>query len=303
MKNLTDKQHLDTVFHYTEEELAQLHATLYEILGEIMRVCDKCGIEYFIIGGTAIGAYFWQGIIPWDDDIDVGMTRDNYNRFLAEAPRELGKEYFLQWEATDPHVPFFFAKVRKRHTVFAESVFKSIPMHQGIYVDVFAFDRIPASSRLEHLQHAAFGFLNACFIGKEIWQWKHCGRCQVTVPRERAFLPCLATRIIDTLLSKRSIYLLLIKVQTAFNGKRRAYYKNIVTDNERVRATDVEHPRPVKLGPLMPKAPADLEDYLHHHYPVLKKDLPVEQQVNHRPDELVFDTRLTEPGQSSKRVL
>ena len=68
---------------YTAEELDLLHAELYDILGETIRVCQKHDIPYFVIGGTAIGALYDQGILPWDDDIDIGMTRENYNKFLS----------------------------------------------------------------------------------------------------------------------------------------------------------------------------------------------------------------------------
>lgn len=280
-------------YEYTEEELHRLHETLYEILGEIIRVCEKCHIQYFIIGGTAIGAHFWQSILPWDDDVDIGMTRKDYERFLSMAPRELGSDYFLQWFGSDPHVPFFFAKVRKNHTLFSEHQFKDIQMHQGIFVDVFAFDHIPRHRWMERLQYETMGFFNACFIGKEIWQWKYCGHCQTDVPRRRGFIPCLITRIINTFCSKKTIYRLLVAVQTAFNKRSADYCKNIVTTNDWVRMADITHPRQVTLGPLQVSAPAHLEDYLHNHYPVLHKHIPREQQVNHRPDQLVFDTRVS----------
>ena len=273
---------------YTDDELSRLHDTLYEILAEVVRVCDKLGIRYLIIGGTGIGAFFWDRILPWDDDIDIGMTRDNYERFLAEAPAELGERYFLQWFKTDERVPFFFAKVRKNGTLFTEGLVKDIPMHHGIYVDIFPFDNIPENRMLEKLQYNAMGFLNACFIAKEIWQWRWCGRCSLPEPHPRGFIPCLITRIINTLLPKRAIFRLLTMVQTMFNGRPTRYCKNIVTPSERVLRDHVDHPRMVTLGPLTVAAPYDLEAYLHDHYPVLEKNIPKEQQVNHRPDRLEF---------------
>ena len=54
---------------------------LYETLAEVKRICDKHGIRYFITGGTAIGAYFWQKILPWDDDVDIAMPREDYEKF------------------------------------------------------------------------------------------------------------------------------------------------------------------------------------------------------------------------------
>ena len=103
---------------YTKEELQALHRELYDILRETIRVCEEHDIRYFLIGGTAIGALYDQAILPWDDDIDIGMTRDQYNRFLEVAPTALGKQYFLSYYETDPKTPYYFAKVRKNGMLF-----------------------------------------------------------------------------------------------------------------------------------------------------------------------------------------
>ena len=116
---------------YTAEELDLLHAELYDILGETIRVCQKHNIPYFVIGGTAIGALYDQAILPWDDDIDIGMTRENYNKFLKVAPGELGPSYFLSWIETDPHTPYYFAKVKKNNTLFVEENVQECPDASG----------------------------------------------------------------------------------------------------------------------------------------------------------------------------
>ena len=112
---------------YTAEELDLLHAELYDILGETIRVCQKHNIPYFVIGGTAIGALYDQAILPWDDDIDIGMTRENYNKFLKVAPEELGPSYFLSWIETDPHTPYYFAKVKKNGTLRSTRLPQMLP--------------------------------------------------------------------------------------------------------------------------------------------------------------------------------
>ena len=65
---------------YRDEDLARLHTVLYQILAEIDRVCKKHNIPYFIQGGSAIGAFYNKGIVPWDDDVDVGRTRRTLRR-------------------------------------------------------------------------------------------------------------------------------------------------------------------------------------------------------------------------------
>ena len=272
--------------NYSQEELVRLQEALYETLAEVKRICDKHGIRYFVTGGTAIGAYFWQKILPWDDDVDVGMMRPDYERFAEVAQKEMGDRFFLQTPQTEPHTPFFFMKVRMNGSRFSESTFRHIKMHQGIYVDIFPFDKIPRQAWLERLQQRIVFFLNGLFIAKEIWQWKHCGKCDIPEPRKRGWLPCFFTRLLITILSKRTLYKIMYKVQTAFNSQSLQLCKNIITKSERVPIEDVKQPQQVQLGSLQVSAPRDLLLYLNNHYGSVRKDIPDEMKVSHRPEEL-----------------
>ena len=71
---------------YEDGQLRRLQAVELGMLLEIGRVCAELNIEWFLDSGTALGAARHQGFIPWDDDIDVGMLRADYDRFLEEAP-------------------------------------------------------------------------------------------------------------------------------------------------------------------------------------------------------------------------
>lgn len=277
---------------YKEQELQRLQDALYETLGEVDRICRKHDIRYFVTGGTAIGAYFWQKMLPWDDDIDVGMMRSDYERFAKVAQQELGDRFFLQSPDTEPHTPFYFMKVRMNGSRFSESTFKHIDMHQGIFVDIFPFDKIPRQKWLERLQHNVVFFLNGLFIAKEIWQWKHCGRCDIPEPRKRGWLPCFFTRLLISLLGKRTIYKMMYGVQTFFNGRNLNEVKNIITRSEHLPIADIEHTQTVALGPLQVCAPRDLLLYLNNHYGSVRKDIPDEMKVSHRPEELVLPERL-----------
>ncbi len=277
---------------YTPEELQRLHKELYGILEEIIRVCKKCNIPYFIQGGTAIGAFFEEAILPWDDDIDVGMTRSNYERFLSEAPKELGADYFLQSPITEAHTPFYFAKVRKNNTLFVEKDFSSLPIHHGIYVDVFPFDKVTDNLWLQKLHRLICNFLNCCFMGKEIWMWKHCGKCEVEHPTNRGKIPCFLNRVVDTLFSKKTIYRMLSLIQGCFNSWNTTYYNMVLMPRDHISVKDIEHPQEVSFGHLRVVAPSDLETYLNHHYRNLRRYIPKEEQQNHRPMYLSFDAKL-----------
>lgn len=277
---------------YKEAELLQLQQALYQTLAEVDRICMKHGIRYFVTGGTAVGAYFWGKILPWDDDVDVGMMRPDYERFAAIAQKELGDRFFLQTPDTEPHTPFYFMKVRMNGSRFSESTFKDIKMHQGIYVDIFPFDKVPRQRWLGQLQYWLVQTLNGLFIATEIWQWKHFGRCDIPQPRKRGWLPCLLTRLMITVLPKRTIYNIMYRTQTMFNDKKLDEVKNIITRNERLPISDIVEAQTVALGPLQVKAPRDLLLYLTNHYGTVRKDIPDEMKVSHRPEELSFPKQL-----------
>lgn len=273
---------------YTEEELGQLHGVLYEILAEVIRVCDKLDIEYFAIGGTGIGVHFHQGIIPWDDDIDIGMTRDNYNRFLKEAPAVLKPEYFLAWYGSDPHTPFYFAKLRKSNTTFLEEACQDLDMHHGIYVDIFPLDKLPQNPRVEFVQRRLCCRLSECLAGKEVWIWKYWGKCKISQPDAKGFWGCLATRLAVTFLPKSLIYRMLCWLQSMFNDSNGKEYNIILTSVDQIPVEDVHNLQWGKLGPLNVKVPNHLEKYLKHHYKGLTKDVPKEKRENHAPVKLLF---------------
>ncbi len=122
--------------------LPKLHNCQLIIAREIKRICDKHNIKYFIIAGTLLGAVRHGGFIPWDDDMDVGMLREDYEKFLKVAKTELGEEFFLQTPETDKNYGLPFAKILLNGTVLVEATAGS-NAKKGIFVDVFPFDVAP----------------------------------------------------------------------------------------------------------------------------------------------------------------
>lgn len=122
--------------------LDDIHAVQLEMLDEIDRICRENNIKYFLSGGTLLGAIRHGGYIPWDDDIDLWMTRKNYKRFKRAAKKQLSDSYFLMDYFTDIHYPLSILKVNKRGTRFVEGVFADLPIEKCIYVDIFPLDNI-----------------------------------------------------------------------------------------------------------------------------------------------------------------
>lgn len=129
-------------------DLGKLHDHLLEIMVEIDRLCRKHNITYFLDSGTALGAVRHKGFIPWDDDVDIGMMRDEYDRFIDIAEKELSPKFFLQTRDTDKAYYMQKAKIRMNGTFFPEGRDEWIEYHHGIFVDIYPFDYICDNKRL-----------------------------------------------------------------------------------------------------------------------------------------------------------
>lgn len=127
----------------TNSQIKQLKEKELDILKIVIQICSQLNICYFVVQGTLLGAVRHQGFIPWDDDIDIGMLRKDYDIFIKKGQDLLPPPFFIQTHATDPMYPNAFAKVRNSDTAFVETTCKNLDMNHGIYIDVFPFDFYP----------------------------------------------------------------------------------------------------------------------------------------------------------------
>ncbi len=125
--------------------LAQLHNVHLEMLDEIDRLCTKHNLSYWLDSGSALGAIRHKGFIPWDDDVDIGMMREDYDKFIAIAKKEMSKDYIIQDNSVEPEYNNFHIKIRKLNTIFPQS-YNSEYKYQGIQLDIFPFDYVPDNS-------------------------------------------------------------------------------------------------------------------------------------------------------------
>ncbi|MCL3777007.1 MULTISPECIES: LicD family protein [unclassified Actinomyces] len=126
-----------------EETLRDVHALLGLLLGEFDRVCRLLGIPYAVYGGTAIGAVRHHGFIPWDDDVDVLMTRPDYERFLDEAPAVLGEGFRLDNLRTRDDFPFMFTKMVLPGTLLVPEADRRSAYRMPFFMDILPVDTIP----------------------------------------------------------------------------------------------------------------------------------------------------------------
>ena len=126
----------------SQEDLKKLHEVQVEILKDIDKFCQEHNITYFLIAGTLLGAIRHKGFIPWDDDIDIGMLRSDYEKFIKTYPSDKNNKYFVQTLETDPNYWHSYAKIRKKNTFMNEAKIASLNLNKEIFVDLFPFDNV-----------------------------------------------------------------------------------------------------------------------------------------------------------------
>lgn len=140
---------------YSEEELRQKYnpegsnlrrqqLRMLEMLEVIDKICKKHNIQYWLSSGTLLGAVRHKGFIPWDDDLDIELLREDYLRLLKVLPSELPDNMALQSNEEDPNYIFIFAKVRDKNSYLEEYYnYERIFKERGIFIDIFPLEEIP----------------------------------------------------------------------------------------------------------------------------------------------------------------
>lgn len=118
----------------------KIWAVEIDLLLKFDEICKKHNLKYFVMGGTLIGTIRHKGFIPWDDDIDVAMLRDDYEKFISVAVNEFESPYLLQLPQTDDGYYYSFAKLRNVNTTAISYAFEYSDFNQGIFLDIFPLD-------------------------------------------------------------------------------------------------------------------------------------------------------------------
>lgn len=127
--------------------MTELQKKEFELLKYFIDICGKLNLRYYLVCGSALGAAKYKGFIPWDDDIDVAMPRDDYEVFLEKGSAFLPSYLFIQNYRTDPEFPMMMTKLRNSNTTFIEEMLKNIKMNHGVYIDIFPLDGYPKNKK------------------------------------------------------------------------------------------------------------------------------------------------------------
>jgi lipopolysaccharide cholinephosphotransferase len=142
------------------DDLLQLQAVHKMMLAKFSQYCAERNIVWFMVAGSALGAVREGDVIPWDDDLDIGLLREDYERLRRAMREDPIRGMFLQdWES-EPGFWLFWAKLRLDGTWVDDAEFRETGFHCGIFIDIFPFDRLPSGLMLQRVQRAALGALN-----------------------------------------------------------------------------------------------------------------------------------------------
>lgn len=158
-----------------EASLRRLQVMLLQILNVVDDICRRHGLKYYLYGGTLLGAVRNQNIIPWDDDMDIVMMRDDYEKFAEICKTELPKGYFYQTSLTDPEYPNIAAKIRKDNTYVREKKWDNINLHKGIFIDILPLDHFPKNQKLTKAYLHIASFLH------QVCAFKYCHSSNIFV--------------------------------------------------------------------------------------------------------------------------
>lgn len=266
------------------EDLRRLQLTELRIAVEVTSLCDEHDIPYVLLGGSALGARRHAGFIPWDDDMDMGMLRRDFDRFIEIARKRLPGHLYVQHWLDDPHMGAPFAKVRLNDTRMVEATSRETGGHKGISVDIFPFDNVP-SGFAEYPWKLKLMFWKRLLRHKTGYTIKH-----LPLHLYLADLPIrVGSRLVSAKLAKRRMHKLMTRYEArpgervlavggAYDFTKDMLQTSWLTDRTRREFEGVSF-----------QCPADIDGYLTHMYGDFMALPPIEDRNNkHTIVELKF---------------
>lgn len=172
----------------SEQSVRMAQDKILETMKFIDKLCRENGIVYYIMGGTALGAVRHSGFIPWDDDLDIFMTPDQYKKFKTVFENAKSEQFILQEWRTDKKY-LEYAKVRMNGTTFIEENFKDRKdMHHGIYVDIMILHKVPENKFIQKIVYCESKFVTLYGLSQRNWKPK--SKSQEVVLKSLKFMPC-----------------------------------------------------------------------------------------------------------------
>lgn len=187
-----------------------------EILDEIVRICSKYKLNYFFIAGSLIGAIRHKGFIPWDDDLDIAMPREDYEKFIKICKNELNNRFFLDASEVSYKYYRLAAKIRINNTIYMQKDLIKYQGHQGIWVDILPLDDTNNGKKLKFQAYA-----------KSLLEVAIEYKCKVDISEKKLWKKSIS--IFVSILPLRFLKFLQKKIMTFDNNKNYEYFVNLAS--------------------------------------------------------------------------
>lgn len=168
------------------QTLRKIQLVQLELLQEADRICKKCNIHYNIIAGTLLGAVRHDGYIPWDDDADIALLREEYEKFRKACETELDtSRFYFQDHRNTSGYRWGYGKLRRKNTLFFREFQEHMSYEQGIFIDIFPLDAVPQNYILRSIKNFE------CFCVRKIL-WSEVGKIADKNPCKRKWFSLLS---------------------------------------------------------------------------------------------------------------
>ena len=265
-----------------KNDLKKLQKIELDILLEVVKFCDNNSIKYFLIGGTLLGAIRHNGFIPWDDDIDIGMFRNDYEKFLNLFPSYINnKNLYVQNKRNTPDVPYLFTKIRLKDSAAIDRETQHAKFKKGIFIDIFPLDKVPGKDNLSLLiKYKLVTLLKIITLYK-------LGFKSLKYPCLDFFLKCLSF-----LLSMKFVNYLFEKFMLSFNNKNLNFITSFGSGfhytKQRFLIDDYGDGKLKEFEGHMFNIPLKFEKILTQLYGDYKKVPSKEKQISHSFIKIIF---------------
>lgn len=275
---------------YDEKTLKRVQGIELEILKDFMTLCDAHHLNYFGIAGTGIGAIRHKGFIPWDDDIDIALPRQDYERFLELAQKHLSHKYTVLNCETNENYPLMTTRLMKNGTVFREEALKKIDCPLGIFLDIYPFDNTSDDPKQLKKQMRQAWFYSKLLILRSI-PFPVLGFKGLKAKLVHAACACIHGGMVVFRISKRKLYNKCKAVSTRFNHIETSRMDFLCDTTPYMNIYEKKDIFPLKkmaFEDVMLNFPNNMHDNLTNMYGDYMQLPPVEKRKNHYPYQLEF---------------
>lgn len=252
-------------------ELRHLQLTLLSMIKDIDKLCSDNGIQYHLNGGSAIGAIRHQGFIPWDDDLDIEMTADNYYKFINVCRNKLDKEkYYFQEGLVD--WPLDSCKIKLLGTRYEElESYADDEAHRGIFIDIFRLDKAAPTKAGRLWQYCCAKYRLAYLLSQRTYK---------SATLKKKLIMCLASP--QRIAAIRNFFK---KQQTKYNNTKTGYY-GLLTQKTKwphciIREKVVEETTKVPFEDTMLPVAGLYDEYLTTIFGNYMQLPPVDKRITH----------------------